>query len=85
MSGKAWIAFLSLLAGVPLAAWGLTHGAWLAILGGLGLVLAFVYLAYEYLAAAAQPKHKITPPAQPAWNLRDEPVERPDKPGTPGT
>jgi hypothetical protein len=84
MSGKGWITLLSLMAGVPLAAWGLTHGAWLAILAGLGLVLTFIYLAYEFIAQAAKPKHKIIPPAQPAWTLRDEPADPPDKPGASG-
>ena len=46
MKGKGLAALACLLAGVPLLAWGLTHGAWLAIIAGLALELVFLYYAF---------------------------------------
>jgi uncharacterized protein (DUF58 family) len=77
MSGKAWLALLCLLAGVALASYGLAYGALLLALVGLALVLTFVYLAYAWIAGASRPlgaENKITPAANAAWSMKDEPV-----------
>jgi hypothetical protein len=66
MSGKTLAALGCLLTGVPLLAWGLTHGAWLAIGAGLGL------------AGANRPmgaQQTIKPAANAAWSMKDRPVE----------
>jgi hypothetical protein len=77
MKRKGIIALACLLAGIPAAAYGLTHGAWLPILAGMALVLAFVYLAWEWIAGAGNPMGaaaKIEPARNAAWSMKDEPV-----------
>lgn len=86
MTRNVWIAILCLLAGLPLAAWGLASGALLFGLLGLALVLVFVYLVVEALNQAANPKRDIPKSPDAAWNLKDQPApgkstNPPDKPG----
>ncbi len=77
MSGRHWLALLCLLAGVPLAAWGLANG-WLAPgLAGIVLVLVFVALVVQWLAGAGRPmgaEGKIKPAANAAWSMKDQPA-----------
>lgn len=73
MSRTMWIALAALIAGIPLAAWGLAKGVWLAALAGLAMVLGFVYVAMNAIARANQPQHKITPAQNSAWSMKDEP------------
>ena len=78
MSGKTLAALGCLLTGVPLLAWGLTHGAWLAIGAGLVLELVFLYYACAWLAGANRPmgaQQTSTPAANAAWSMKDRPVE----------
>jgi hypothetical protein len=78
MSGKAWLALLCLVAGVALASYGLANGALLLALVGLALVITFVYFAYAWIAGASKPmgaEAKITPAANAAWSMKDEPVD----------
>lgn len=73
MSRAMLIALAALLAGIPLAAWGLANGVWLAALAGLALVLGFVVTAFTAIARSQQSSHKITPAANSAWAMKDEP------------
>jgi hypothetical protein len=78
MSGKTLAALGCLLTGVPLLAWGLTHGAWLAIGAGLVLEPVFLYFAFAWLAGANRPmgaQQTIKPAANAAWSMKDRPVE----------
>ena len=78
MKRKGLIAVACLLAGIPVAAYGLTHGALLLILVGLGLVLVFVYLAWEWISAANSPmgaEVKIKPSPDAAWSMKDQPAQ----------
>jgi uncharacterized protein (DUF58 family) len=77
MKRKGLIALACLVAGIPTAAYGLTHGAWLLILVGLALVLAFIYLAFEWIAGASKPmgaESAIKPSPNAAWSMKDQPV-----------
>ncbi|MCU0950142.1 MAG: hypothetical protein MUC68_03550 [Burkholderiaceae bacterium] len=77
MKSKGVIAVACLIAGIPIAAYGLTYGQWLLILVGLALVLVFIYLAYEWIAGASKPmgaETAIKPAANAAWSMKDEPV-----------
>ncbi|HXF46247.1 MAG TPA: hypothetical protein VNK91_09025, partial [Burkholderiaceae bacterium] len=47
---KGWVAVAALLAGVPLAAFGLAGGGALLAAAGLALVLVFWFLAWQWLA-----------------------------------
>jgi hypothetical protein len=78
MSGKAWLALVCLLVGIALASYGLAQGALLLGFGGLALVLVFVYAAWSWIAGASRPmgaETKITPAANAAWSMKDEPVQ----------
>jgi hypothetical protein len=76
---KGWVAVAALLAGVPLAAYGLAGGGALIALAGLALVLVFWFLAWQWLAGAGKPQTPIKPPADAAWNLKDQPVREEEK------
>ncbi len=81
MKGKGIIAVACLIAGIPLAAYGLTHGQWLLILVGLALILVFLFLAYEWIGGASKPmgaETPIKPAANAAWSMKDEPVKKED-------
>ena len=87
MKGKGLAALACLLAGVPLLAWGLTHGVWLAIGAGLVLELVFLYYAFAWLAGANRPmgaQQTIKPAANAAWSMKDQPVESAGKDGRAG-
>jgi hypothetical protein len=73
LSPRVWIAIACLVVGVPVAAWGLANGSLLVGLGGLALVLVFVFLVIEAMNQTAKPKHEIPKSAEPAWNMKDEP------------
>ena len=77
MTPKIWIAVACALIGAPLAAYGLANGSLLMALGGLALVLTFVYLVVEAIGAANKPKHEIPKSADAAWNMKDRPVDSP--------
>jgi hypothetical protein len=82
MKPKGLLAIASLLVGIPVAAYGLTHGMWLLILVGLALVLIFMFLAWEWISGANQPmgaETKITPSPNAAWSMKDEPVPGADR------
>jgi hypothetical protein len=79
VSGRNWLAVLCLVAGVPLAAWGLANGMLLAGLAGLALVLVFWALVWQWLAGAGRPmgaEGRIKPAANAAWAMKDEPAGR---------
>lgn len=81
MKAKGIIAVACLVAGIPIAAYGLTYGQWLLILAGLALVLVFIYLAYEWLSGASKPmgaETPIKPAANAAWSMKEEPVQKND-------
>ncbi len=73
MTAKNWLALLSLVAGVPLAAYGLADGALPLALAGLALVLAAIALVGQWLAGADRPRQPIKPAANAAWSMKDEP------------
>lgn len=82
MKSKGLLAIACLIAGIPVAAYGLTHGMWLLILVGLALVMIFLFLAYEWISGANQPmgaETKITPAPNAAWSMKDEPVQGADR------
>lgn len=76
MKGKQWVAAGCLIAGIPLAAFGLAGGGMLLTLVGLALVLGFWFLAWQWISGAGKPATPIKPSANAAWNLRDEAVKR---------
>ena len=80
MTGKHWLTVLMLVAGVPIAAVGLTRGNLLMALAGLVLLLVFIYLVIQAMVGATKPDTPIKPAADAAWSLKDQPVER----GAPG-
>jgi hypothetical protein len=73
MEAKHWLAVLSLVTGVPVAAYGLSRGALLVVLAGLALVLAAVALVGQWIAGRNKPQQPIKPAANAAWRLKDEP------------
>jgi uncharacterized membrane protein len=75
MSAKLWIAIACLVLGAPVAAYGLAQGSLLLAIVGLALVLVFVFLVVEAVAAANKPKHPIAKSPDAAWNMRDRPVD----------
>ena len=78
MTGKHWLALLCLVAGVPLAAWGLANGMLLVGLAGLALVFVFLALAMQWMAGMGKPmgaEGKIKPAANAAWSMKDRPVD----------
>ncbi len=79
MSAKNWLALLCLVAGVPLAAWGLANGMLHVGLAGIGLVLAFWVLVWQWIAGASRPmgaESNIKPAANAAWTMKDQPVNQ---------
>lgn len=82
MTGRNWLAVLCLVAGIALAASGLAYGAWLPAVAGIVLVLAFWYLALQWIGRAGQPldaEGGITKSANAAWAMKDEPVATRDE------
>ncbi|MGH6623808.1 MAG: hypothetical protein ACREBN_07545 [Burkholderiaceae bacterium] len=77
MKPKIWAAVACALIGAPLAAYGLANGSLLLAIGGLALVLTFVFLVVESIAVANKPKHEIPKSADAAWNMKDRPVVPP--------
>jgi CBS-domain-containing membrane protein len=73
VTAKNWLAVLCLVAGVPLAAYGLANGALLLALAGLALVLLFWGLVWHWIAGKARPEQPIKPAANAAWGMKDEP------------
>jgi hypothetical protein len=72
MKNKGLLAAVCLIAGIPLAAYGLAGGgAWFA-LAGLLLVFAFWYLAWQWVAKAGKPQTPIKPAPNAAWAMRDQ-------------
>lgn len=78
MNSKAWLAVACLLAGIPLTAWGLTHGAWMLALLGLALLLAFWAVVWQWIAGVNKPQTPIKPAARSAWS-----EFKPDAPAPP--
>ena len=79
MTGRHWLALLCLVAGVPLAAWGLAHGMLLVGLAGIALVFVFLALVMQWMAGAGKPmgaEGKIKPAADAAWSMKDQPVNQ---------
>ena len=79
MTGRNWLALLCLVAGVPLAAWGLANGMLHIGLAGIGLVLAFWVLVWQWIAGGNRPmgaEYKIKPAANAAWTMKDQPVNQ---------
>jgi uncharacterized membrane protein YkgB len=73
---RTWIAVLCLVAGVPIAAYGLAGGGLLLALVGLALVLSFVFLVIEaFVVRAKADAPQIKPAANAAWNLKDQPLD----------
>jgi hypothetical protein len=82
MAPKHWLAVLCLVAGVPLAAWGLANGSLLTGLAGLALVFAFLALVFQWMAGAGKPmgaEGKIKPAANAAWSMKDQPANQHSK------
>lgn len=75
--GKNWLAVVCLLAGIPLAAYGLAGGGALLAVVGLALVLVFWFLAWQWISGANKPTTPIKPAANAAWNMRDQPTDKP--------
>jgi hypothetical protein len=76
MTGRIWLAAVCLIAGIPLAAYGLAEGYGLLAAVGLALLLAFWFLAWQWLTRASKPSTPIKPAANAAWNMRDQPAEK---------
>ncbi len=79
MNSRNWLALLALVVGVPLAAWGLAEGAWLAAIAGIALVLVFWALVWQWIAGAGKPmgaEGNIKPAANAAWTMKDQPVHQ---------
>ena len=83
MTGKHWLALLCLVAGVPLAAWGLANGMLVVGLAGIALVFVFLALVMQWMAGAGKPmgaEGKIKPAANAAWSMKDQPVNQNNQP-----
>jgi hypothetical protein len=74
MNSKGWLAALCLIAGIPLAAYGLSGGGAFVSLTGLALVLAFWYFAWQWIAKSGKAQVTIKPAANAAWGMRDQAV-----------
>ena len=72
MNGKGWLAATCLIAGIPLAAYGLAGGGALPAVAGLALLLAFWFLASRWIAQAGKPATPIKPAANAAWAMLDQ-------------
>jgi hypothetical protein len=72
MTGKQWLAAACVIAGIPLAAYGLAGGGFGFAVLGLALLLVFWYLAWQWLGQAGKPATPIKPAANAAWNMRDQ-------------
>jgi len=72
MKGKSWLAVVCLIAGIPLAAYGLSGGGALFAVVGLALVLVFWFLAWQWITRASKPTTPIKPAADTAWSMRDQ-------------
>ena len=82
MSSKTWLALVCLVAGVPMAAYGLAHGPLVLAIFGIALVLTFWFLAWQWIAGTHKPmgaEGKIKPAANAAWSMKDKPLNG-DKP-----
>jgi hypothetical protein len=77
MKGRIWLALACLVAGIPLAAYGLAERVALIAMAGLALVFVFWFLAWQWIARANKPTTPIKPAANAAWNMRDEPAGMP--------
>lgn len=78
MNSRNWLALLCLLAGIPLAAWGLANGMLLVGLAGIALVLVFWVLVWQWIGGAGKPlgaEGKIKPAANAAWSMKDQSVD----------
>ena len=85
MTPKNWLAVLCIVAGIPLAAYGLAQGQWLLAIAGIALVLTFWYLVWQRLAGLSRPmgaEGQIKPAANAAWTMKDEPAPDAQKPRT---
>jgi hypothetical protein len=71
-SNKGWLALGCLIAGIPLAAYGLSGGGALFAIVGLAFVLAFWFFAWQWISGAGKPTTPIKPSADAAWNMRDQ-------------
>ena len=78
MTAKNWLAVLMLVVGVPLAAVGLARGNLLMALGGLVLLLVFIYLVLQAIVGATKSGTPIKPAANAAWGMKDQPLESPE-------
>jgi hypothetical protein len=76
MKGRNWLAPVCLIAGIPLAAYGLAGGGALPAIVGLALVLAFWFFAWQWISGANKPSTPIKPAANAAWTMRDQPTDR---------
>jgi hypothetical protein len=77
MSAKSLLAVLCLLAGVALAAFGLSRAAFLLALLGFVLLLVFFYFASQWVNGVLKANEKpIRPASNPASAMRDEPVRK---------
>jgi len=76
MKGRIWLAAACLIAGIPLAAYGLARGGALFAIVGLALVFVFWFLAWQWITGANKPSTPIKPAANAAWNLRDQPTNK---------
>jgi hypothetical protein len=77
MTNKGLLAAICLIAGIPLAAYGLATGGVLFTLAGLALVLAFWFVAWQWIARSGKPQTPIKPAANAAWGMRDQPAAAP--------
>jgi hypothetical protein len=66
-----------LIAGIPLAAYGLAGGGSGFIALGLVLVMVFWFFAWQWISNAGKPTTPIKPAANAAWSMRDQPAETP--------
>ncbi|HTT09693.1 MAG TPA: hypothetical protein VMG60_02295 [Burkholderiaceae bacterium] len=79
MKGRIWLALACLVAGIPLAAYGLAEHVPLLAVVGLALVFAFWFFAWQWIARANKPATPIKPAANAAWNMRDQPAATPER------
>lgn len=75
MSAKSLVALLCLVAGIALAAFGLSRAALPLALLGFVLLLVFFYFASQWINSVLKANEKpIEPAANPASSMKDEPV-----------
>jgi hypothetical protein len=81
---KSALTAAMLLAGIALAAYGMTEKLWLLALLGVSMIFVFFALLQSWIEKLHRPAVPIQPAADAAWNLKDRPADAPALPSNDG-